>query len=104
VPESDINLHERSATRFAEITKPVMVALTDVGLSSTELDTTIGGMVEALHTFRPTAFVQQQAQKLQRGAGEPVSINGRDSSSAVVSIFGDDPTSAPSTIFPHEDE
>ncbi len=85
VSSDDILLHEQSADRFAEITKPLMIALTDVGVSPQALDDLIGKMQVELHNFRPNSFIQQQAMKLEQKR-QPLSLHGSDTSSGVIAV------------------
>jgi 20S proteasome alpha/beta subunit len=91
VPEEDTALYEHTARRFAEIARPVMMALSDINVSGTKLTDLIGKMSVELHSFRPQAFLDAQAA-LQKREHEAAQIHQQDSSSMV---FGVMETSAP---------
>ena len=94
VSEDDIRLYEHTARRFAEIARPVMMALPDINVTGAKLTELIGKMNVELHSFRPQAFIEAQA-KLGVREYEATSIHAQGSSSSVYGIME---TSAPSSI------
>jgi hypothetical protein len=56
--EGDIALYEHTARRFAEIARPVKMALPDVNVSGAKLSELIGKMNVELHSFRPESVAR----------------------------------------------
>ena len=91
--EGDIALYEHTARRFAEIARPVKMALPDVNVSGAKLSELIGKMNVELHSFRPKALLDAQAA-LQVRDHEASSIQQQDSSSMVFGIMETTPPSS----------
>jgi 20S proteasome alpha/beta subunit len=86
VHEDDIALYEDTARRFAEIARPVMLALSDVNVSSAKLTELIGKMNVELHSFRPQAFIDAQ-RLIQMREHQAAQVHQSDSSSMVFGVM-----------------